>query len=45
LRAKLGVGAAAKIARRNLTWHGNAVRVASLIRSLSSSAQSASQAV
>jgi glycosyltransferase involved in cell wall biosynthesis len=44
LREKLGAGAAAKIARRNLTWRGNAVRVAALIRSLSRSEQSASQA-
>ncbi|HTO40726.1 MAG TPA: glycosyltransferase family 4 protein [Rhizomicrobium sp.] len=37
LRAKLGTGAANKIARRNLTWSGNAARVAALIRSLSHS--------
>jgi glycosyltransferase involved in cell wall biosynthesis len=43
LRERLGQGAAAKIARRNLTWRGNAVRVAALIRSLSHSGQSASQ--
>lgn len=34
LRAKLGEGAAAKIARRDLTWRGNAIRVAALARGL-----------
>ena len=44
LRAKLGAGAAAKIARRDLTWRGNGIRVAALARSLSQPANSASQA-
>ena len=44
LRAKLGAGAAVKIARRDLTWRGNAIRVASLVQSLSHSTKSASQA-
>ena len=44
LREKLGQGAAAKIARRDLTWRGNAIRIASLMRSLSRSGQSTSQA-
>ena len=34
LRARLGEAAAAKITNRNLTWDGNAARVAALIRSL-----------
>lgn len=34
LRQKLGLAAARKIAERNLTWDGNARRVASLIESL-----------
>jgi glycosyltransferase involved in cell wall biosynthesis len=44
LRTKLGAGAAAKIARRDLTWHGNAIRVAALARNLSQPPQTASQA-
>ncbi len=42
LRAKLGSGAAEKIARRDLTWRGNAIRVAGLARDLSQSVQPAS---
>jgi len=44
LREKLGQGAAAKIARRDLTWRGNAIRIASLMRGLSRSGQSTPQA-
>jgi glycosyltransferase involved in cell wall biosynthesis len=38
LRTRLGQAAAAKIARRDLTWRGNAIRVAALARSLSQGA-------
>ena len=44
LRAKLGAGAVAKIARRDLTWRGNAIRVAALARNLSRPVHPASQA-
>jgi glycosyltransferase involved in cell wall biosynthesis len=44
LRTKLGAGAADKIARRDLTWQGNAIRVAALARNLSQPPQTASQA-
>lgn len=43
LRTRLGERAAAKIARCNLTWRGNAVRVASLSRFLLQSVRTSSQ--
>lgn len=45
LRAKLGRRAAEKISRRDLTWRGNAIRVAALARNLSQPVHHVSRAV